>query len=208
MDPAARRFEEALIEADEFFQGTGRVHRALERLVRAFEDAGVPYAIAGGMALNAHGFRRVTSDIDVVLTDDGLRRFRERWLDHGYVGRSPGRGLRDTANGVDIDVVPAGTFPGDGRPKPVAFPDPVDPAQVEEIGGVRYLTLHAFVEVKLASGLSAAHRLTDLVDVQRLIEVAYLPRETLEELNPYVRAKFLEHWELAQVARVDPIAHG
>src|ERR1700716_2261383 len=86
---------------------------------------GIPYAILGGMALNAYGYRRVTVDVDVLLTPEGLEAFRARHLGLGYVQLFSGsKSLRDTENGVPIDVVLAGEYPGDGRPKPVAFPDP------------------------------------------------------------------------------------
>jgi len=54
----------------------------------------------------------------------------------------------------------------------------------------------AFVEMKLASGMTAPHRLQDLADVLRLIAVARLPRELA--LDPYVRAKYDELWQAAQ----------
>jgi hypothetical protein len=38
---------------------------AARRLADAFEDAGVPYAIGGALALGAWGFPRATSDVDV-----------------------------------------------------------------------------------------------------------------------------------------------
>ena len=42
----------------------------------------------------------------------------------------------------------------------------------------------------------------DLVDVQELSSSAALSRDTVNDLHPWVRAKFLELWDLAQV--VDP----
>lgn len=55
----------------------------------------------------------------------GLETFKQQWLGRGYVEKFPGsRGLRDTENNVTIDVVVAGDYPGDGKPKPVRFPDP------------------------------------------------------------------------------------
>ncbi len=48
-------------------------------------------------------------------------------------------------------------------------------------------------------GMVAPHRAKDLVDVQELINSAGLPRETADELDPWVRAKFLELWELARI---------
>ena len=44
----------------------------------------------------------------------------------------------------------------------------------------------------------AAHRGKDLVDVQELIKSASLPASIAEDLHPWVRAKFLELWQLAQ----------
>ena len=97
---------------------------ALERLVRELDQASVPYAIVGAMALNEFGYQRTTSDVDALSTPDGLAIFKARVLGRGYVEKFPGsRGVRDTEHGVEIDVVLSGGFPGDGKPKPVAFPD-------------------------------------------------------------------------------------
>jgi hypothetical protein len=38
----------------------------------------------------------------------------------------------------------------------------------------------------------------DLTDVLRLIRTAQIPRDFTVQLNPYVREKFVELWELAQ----------
>lgn len=41
--------------------------RSVEAVVRALNDANVRYLIVGGIAVNAHGFVRLTRDIDIVL---------------------------------------------------------------------------------------------------------------------------------------------
>lgn len=41
--------------------------RSVEAIVRALNEAGVQYLIVGGVAVNAHGFVRLTRDIDIVL---------------------------------------------------------------------------------------------------------------------------------------------
>jgi hypothetical protein len=41
---------------------------SFEAIVRALNEAGVRYLIAGGLAVNAHGYLRFTQDVDVVLT--------------------------------------------------------------------------------------------------------------------------------------------
>src|SRR5436853_453892 len=112
-------------EATKFFMGESDVQRALDKVARLLEEDGIPYAIIGAMALNAYGYRRVTVDVDLLLTREGLEAFRTKHLGLGYVSKFPGsKGIRDTESGVDIDFVLAGDYPGDGLPKPVVFPDP------------------------------------------------------------------------------------
>jgi hypothetical protein len=52
--------------------------RAFEAVAQAFRDAQVRYLVAGGLAVNAHGYLRFTADIDVVIAldaDNVLRTF-------------------------------------------------------------------------------------------------------------------------------------
>ena len=86
--------------------GTSDVHAALTKLVATLDELGVRYAIAGAMALNEYGYRRVTEDIGVLLTRDGLAKLKESVLGRGYLEKFPGsKGLRDTENNVTIDVL-------------------------------------------------------------------------------------------------------
>ena len=101
--------------------------------------------------------------------------------------------LRSTAEGITIEVMTTGEFPGDGKPKPVSIPDPS--AASIEIDGVRFVTLEKLIELKLASGMTAPHRLKDLADVQELIKIRDLQAAFAEHLDPYVREKFLELYE-------------
>lgn len=196
-DDHEARFWAGVEEAGRFFMGRSDAQQALARLTAVLEDTGIPYAIVGAMALNEWGYRRATVDVDVLLTPDGLRRLKERVLGRGYVEKFPGsRGLRDTVAEVDVDVVLAGEFPGDGKPKPVAFPDPAEVAVRGE--RVSLLPLAKLVELKLASGTSAPHRLKDLADVLELVRAAGLPRELGRELDPSMQAKYDELWQAAQ----------
>jgi hypothetical protein len=184
--------------AEKFFMGTAAVQQAMHKLVTALDELGIPYAIVGGMALNEYGYQRVTVDVDVLLTREGLQRFKDHWLGRGYVERFPGsRGIRDTELNVSIDVLLAGAYPGDGLPKPVAFPDPAEVAI--RAGDLSVISLAKLVELKLASGISSPQRMKDLTDVFELIRHARLGRELAEALDPYVRAKYVELWDIAQV---------
>jgi len=60
------------------------------------------------------------------------------------------------------------------------------------------LPLDKLIELKLAAGISAPHRLRDLADVIELIRVQGLPRAFAERLDPK-RSKFDELWQAAQV---------
>ena len=183
--------------AGEFFMATSSVHRALAKLTGILEDAEISYAVIGAMALNEFGYRRVTEDVDVLLSVEGLERLKSLHLGLGYVEKFQGsKGLRDTENGVPIDVVLAGEYPGDGKPKPVRFPDPADEALIGE--RIRLLPLPRFIELKLASGLTAPHRLRDLADVLELIRINGLSPDLAEDLDPMVRDKYRELWEAAQ----------
>ncbi len=177
--------------------GSAKVHKALQKLASLCEAQKIPYAIIGAMALNEFGYQRATSDVNVLLTVEGLNAFKAQNLGRGYVEKFPGsRGMRDAEHGIDIDVVLAGAYPGDGKVKPVAFPDP---ALVAEKGrSVALLPLPKLIELKLASGMSAPHRLKDLAAVQELIRIVGLPITLADQLDPFVRAKYMELWASLQ----------
>ncbi|OGA54186.1 MAG: hypothetical protein A3G24_02960 [Betaproteobacteria bacterium RIFCSPLOWO2_12_FULL_62_13] len=40
---------------------------SLDAIVSALQDAGVRYLVAGGLAVNAHGYLRFTHDVDIVI---------------------------------------------------------------------------------------------------------------------------------------------
>ena len=186
--------EEALHQLDRFFMKIDAVHATVHSLAKKLDELGIPYAIAGAMALNAHGFQRATVDVDVLVTEVDLRRIHRELEGLGYVPPFVGsKNLRDTRTTVRIDFLIAGQFPGDGKPKPVAFPEPNDAAVTIE--GIHYLGLPPLVELKLASGMTNAGRLKDLGDVQELIRVLSLKRDFASNLNPFVQAKYLELWD-------------
>ncbi len=191
------RFVDGARQAASFFMSKSNVHLTLERLVDRLTRLEIPHAIVGALALNAYGYQRTTTDVDVLVRPEGLEAFKKAYLGRGYMERFPGsKGLRDTVQNVKIDVLLSGDYPGDGKEKPVAFPDPADAA----VRGERFalLPLETLIELKLASGMTAPHRLRDLADVIELVRVNALPRELAESLDPYVRDKYLELWQAAQ----------
>ncbi|MFQ5504129.1 MAG: hypothetical protein ACE5F1_04925 [Planctomycetota bacterium] len=200
MGSVKERYEAALATATRYFMGQADVQKAARRIAARLEELGVPYAICGGLAVAAHGHVRLTEDVGVLVSADGLRRFKEESLGRGWVERFSGsRSVKDTKHNVGIDTVVAGQLPGDGKPKPVRFPDPVDVAV--DLGDARILGLDTLLELKLASGMSAPDRPRDLDDVIQLIRANRLQRDHAGRLDPSVRAKFEELWEYAQIRR-------
>lgn len=177
--------------------GTADVQYAMFDLAEALDDLDIPYAIAGAMAVNLHGHRRETEDVDVLLTAEGLRSFKDHCLGRGWVERFPGsKNMRDVRNNVKVDVLISGAYPGDGHRKPVRFPDPRDVSV--EVGGLKAIDLPSLVELKLASAMTSPERPRDYDDVIRLIQANGLTQQFGLELNPWVREKYLEYWEYAQ----------
>ncbi len=187
-----------LREGSKYFKEEGDLHTTLIRLAARLTEEGIDYAVIGGMALLRHGYRRYTEDLDVLLTRGGLEQFREKLGGRDYVPWPSGsqKSFRDTETDVRIDLTMTGEYPGDGKPKPVIFPDPTQ-ARVEN-EGVWLIALEKLVELKLASGLSAPHRLKDLSDVVELIVSRSLPRDLAGKLDASVRAEYLRLWEAAQ----------
>lgn len=136
--------------------GKSPIHAAAGRIAKALAEMNIPFAVAGALAANVHGHTRTTEDVGILLTAEGLAKFRERWLGRGWVEQFPGsRGLRDSVHEININVILTGAYPGDGKPKPVAFPDP-EQASEPDSEGVPVLTLPALITLKLASGMTAA----------------------------------------------------
>lgn len=179
-------------EARRYFMGEGTLNKTLDRLSKDLDERGIDYMVIGAVALLAHGYPRFTEDIDLVMTADGLEKFHEELIGLGYAPAFPGakKRLRSTTDSVSIEVMTTGEYPGDGKPKPVSMPEPAEASTT--IDGVRFVTLEKLIELKLASGISAPHRLKDLADVQELIKIRKLDADFAAKLDPYVRTKYLE----------------
>jgi hypothetical protein len=179
-------FVEQVKEIDMFFEGRDQVHKTMRRLVKRLERASISYAIVGGMALAAHHYRRVTTDLDILLTPEGFAEFQGRFVPKNYE-RVPKRPRRfvDRVNRITMDILVTGHFPGTGRPGPIAFPDP---SQVIEIRGKnRVVNLLNLVQLKLA-----ARRWRDFADVVELIRFNDLDESFAEQLHPSVRGDYIE----------------
>src|SRR5215213_3799899 len=85
------------MEGDRHFSESSRPFLAMRKISRRLEELGIAYAVVGGMALNRHGLRRFTDDVDILVTPEALKTIHERLVGLGYLpphGKS--KHLRDT----------------------------------------------------------------------------------------------------------------
>src|SRR5262245_49396134 len=179
-------FWDRLKEISMFIQGRDQVHKTMRRLVKRLEKAGIPYAVMGGMAVNAHKYQRTTADLDVLLTPEGFEEFKKRFVPKHY-GTVEGRARRftDCTNDIGLDILLTGRYPGSGKPGPIVFPNPDDVS--ESVNEVRVIDLVTLIQLKLA-----ARRHRDFGDVVELIRVNELDESFGDRLHPSVRSDYIE----------------
>jgi hypothetical protein len=184
VNPATRA--NFLRNIDMFFQGRDPVHKTMRRIAKLLEKAKIPYAVVGGMAVFAQGYRRTTDDLDILLTREGFDAFRRMFVPQNYqsIPRHQKRFI-DPLTGVTFDILVTGFFPGTGKPGPISYPDPADVS--ETIERIRVVDLPTLVQLKLA-----ARRYQDFADVVNLIRVHHLDESFQAKLHPAVHRDYLE----------------
>jgi hypothetical protein len=189
----------ALAEGSLYFERASAVFRVLARITRRLDGLGVSYAVIGDLALFEHGYRRFTETVDLLVTPEGLSRLHAELKGRGWVTAFPGsRNLRDVEDGVRVRFFVTGEFPGDGKPRAIAFPDPV--AASAEVRGVRYLSLPWLIGLNLSAGTGLPFPTAETAIVQEVIKALDLPIEFAEQLDPAVREQFKEIWTITRNA--------
>ena len=177
-----------------FLDGRGLVWETFRKITRKLKELEIDFAVYDGMALYRYGLHRYIEDIVFCITAQSLESIDCCLTEHGYLPFEAGsRKYRDIETGVKFEFVIAGEFPGDGKPKPVAFPNPKEDREFDG-DGIAYLKLKTWIELKLASGMIVRGRLKDLADVQEIIKIHELNGIYAARLNEFVRAKFIELW--------------
>ncbi len=179
------------------------IDRTIDTLALDLERLDIAYAIVGGNALKVHGFKRLTTDVDVLLSKGGKEFFSRELVGRGYSPRftSAKTKFKNTVYSINIDLLESGEYPGDGKPKEVSFPDPkkhsfdvISPSGVK----VKYLKLSSIIELKLASYLSLPNgRERDKLDVIELVKVACLDDKFSMKLHHCVRNIYIECFQRA-----------
>ena len=167
-----------MLENESLWEAATRVDRMLVR-------DGIPNAIAGGVAVCLHGYRRNTVDLDLLIRPTDTDRFRSILEADGIVWVAEEKEFR-CPSGVQVQVLIAGEKEGPGQP-PV-FPDPADAPCITNIEGLPVLSLAELIQAKLACGLGNLRRThKDFADVVELIAIHQLDGSFARLLHKSVR---------------------
>jgi hypothetical protein len=175
--------------------GTSGVVESARAAVEVLADHDIPHLIVGGIAVQEHGYPRVTIDVDIVVPD--VQEALE-WLTASLTGpfyRVPDfqDRVEDRRTGVFIDLLPAGRVVKRGCKIP--FPEPK-----AATGKLQIVSLEELISLKLDSWAGSPNkRLKDKADVNELILRRKLPRELA--VHAAVRVLYLETWDALQAEK-------
>ena len=172
--------------------GTSGLVNSARDAVAVLADHDIPHLIIGGLAVQEHGYPRVTIDVDIVVPDviEAVE-FLTKSLTGPFrlVSAVDGQ-VKDRSNGAIIDLLPAGRIMKAGCKIPL--PQPKIVAENLQIIGLEDL-----ISLKLDSwNGSPSKRIKDKADVTELILRRKLPRNLA--VAPAVRQLYTETWDAIQ----------
>ena len=170
---------------DRMVSAVEKVKQRLLRAARALEDAGIPYAVAGGNAIAAWVTRvdeaavRNTRDVDIMIRRSDLNAVKAALENAGFIYRrtagvdifldGPGASVRDAVHII---------FAGEMVRAHEALPNP-DIERVERADEFQILDLEALVQIKLT-----AYRDKDRTHLRDLLEVGLIDSTWCEKFPP------------------------
>jgi hypothetical protein len=169
--------------------GTSGLEQTARTAAAVLAHFDIPHLIVGGLAVQEHGYPRMTIDVDIVVPDilEAVE-FLTSDLSGPFV-RVPKceDRVKDTRNNAMIDLLPAGKVLKHGCQVP--FPQPTKVSEQLQL-----VTLEQLISLKLDSWSgSPLKRHKDKTDVIELIKYRNLPRD-LDIALP-VRHFYLETWD-------------
>jgi len=180
--------------------GLEQTARSAAELLAHFD---IPHLIVGGLAVQEHGYPRLTTDVDIVVPDVlEAAEFLTSNLTGPFrrVPKVDDR-LVDARNDVKIDLLPAGKVLRHGCQ--VLFPEPTEVSDLP-----KFITLQQLISLKLDSWkVTPLNRSQDKADVVQLIARRNLPRN-FNVATP-VQPLYHEIWDGLQAegaqGRVHPV---
>ena len=175
--------------------GTSGLVESARAAVAVLAAHDIPHLIVGGVAVQEHGYPRVTIDVDIVVPDV-LEAVEFITADlTGPFHRLPKieDRVEDSRNGVKIDLLPAGKVLKRGCKVP--FPRPTKVS-----GQFQIISLEELISLKLDSWQgSPLRRHKDKTDVIELIKYRNLPRELA--IHSAVKSLYTGTWDALQAEK-------
>ena len=175
--------------------GTSALAETARAVAAALAQFDIPHLIAGGLAVQEHGYPRVTTDVDVIVPDV-LEALEFGTADvTGHLAQVPTfqDRLKDKRSGIIIDLLPAGRVLKVGCKVP--FPAPKSASE-----HLQFITLEQLISLKLDSWVnSPLRRLRDKTDVVELIIRRKLSRNLA--VHQAVQGLFLETWDAIEAEK-------
>jgi hypothetical protein len=175
--------------------GTSAVAETARTVAAVLARYDIAHLIAGGLAVQEHGYARMTTDVDIIVPDVlAAAEFGTADLS-GHLMRVPAiqDQLKDQQTGVVIDLLPAGKVLKAGCKVP--FPEPVVVSD-----RLQFITLEELISLKLDSWAnSPLRRHRDKTDVIELIVRRELSRDLA--IEQAVRDLYLETWDALQAEK-------
>lgn len=146
-------------------------HRALWDTVKicaeALDEARVPYAVIGGVAVCIRGYERDTTNVDLLIRPADDDRARRALTEAGLSWNSEHSEL-DGLLGTPVRLWLAGQVVASNAS--VTFPDPASRRVTENLRGIAVLKLFKLIELKVACGQANERRMhKDFADAVELI---------------------------------------
>ena len=156
----------------------------------ALRAAGIPHAIAGGVAVCLHGYQRNTVDLDLIVRREDTKLVRAVLESAGLSWSAADAEFR-SPTGIAVQFLLAGDRAG--TDSPVRFPDPAEKRTLVEQEGLPVLTLARLIESKIACGEGNLRRsYKDFADVVELIAAHNLNGSFARFLHKSVRKTYRE----------------
>jgi hypothetical protein len=175
--------------------GTSGVLAAARTAAALLADHDIPHLIVGGIAVQEHGYPRVTIDVDMVVPDvlEAVEFLTASLAGPFYRVPEAADRIEDRRTHTFIDLLPAGRVVKLGCKVP--FPQPTKAAE-----GLQIATLEQLISLKLDSWVnSPLKRLRDKTDVVELVLRRKLPRDLA--VNPAVRPLYEEIWSALEAEK-------
>jgi len=155
-------------------EGRGAILKVAREVSRIMNASDIDGAVIGGVAVVLHGHVRTTSDVDVFVPDDG-RMLGEALEKKGYsFDRKKSEFVK---KGIPVHLV-------------LNTQMRIVPESVEELDGVRTVSLADLINIKLDLGLRDPLRAQDLADVIGLIRACGLTSAFATKLHKSLRVDF------------------